>query len=371
MLATHSAPKHAYTAYERAFVGGDARYIEKFLNVIVVLLALVLNLLLAFFGATSTLGAYALVVFLFALYAFDAVLAEPSVVRHALVCRYAGGAHTHTPLVYNETAVFVGVWLLWWLTSTLLTAADCVFERPTYALLAPLVVVALLVAWADVWSTHSGAVDSRALRRIIDAHGVLLLLALAFPSAAWAPQRTGTLHAVLRVFVYFCGVFAADFALERSALHDEAIDRRVQQLAPAPDKAAATRLCATLALYETTRAAERERAKRIVAMTAWLLVAPLPALALFAPVLLLSRFAFALWLRRRRASVDAEHEYDSKPLPPAVDAADAAERGEADTRAEPLPDLPVFEPATPASSPPPTPQADRRRGRGRVSRLDL
>jgi len=368
MSADSTAPAHAYTAYERAVIGGNARYVEKFFNVIVVVLALVLNLLLAFFGATSTLGAYALLVFLFALYAFDAVLAEPHVVRHALLCQYAGAAHTHTPLVYNETAIFVGVWLLWWISSTLLTAADCVFERPTYALLAPLVVAALLVAWADVWSSHAQMVDSRALRRIVDASGALLLLALAFPSAAWAPQRTGTLHAALRVAVYFGAVFAADFALGRSALCDSAIDNRVEQLAPAPDKQRGTRLCATLALYEQTRAADRHRAKRIVALTGWLLVAPLPALAVFAPALVGSRYAFALWLQRRNAPAAAADDdvadYATKPLPAAADdAADAAERGEAPS--EPLPELPIEEQAVPRQPP------QRRRGRGRVSSVNL
>jgi len=361
------APAHAYSAYERAFVGSDARYIEKFLNVLVVVLALVLNLLLAFFGAASTLGAYALLVFLLALYAFDAVLGEPSVVRHALVCQYAGAEHPHTPLVYNETAVFIGVWLLWWLSSTLLTAADCVFEQPLYVLVAPLVVVALLVAWADVWSAHvGGALDTRVLRRVVDAHGALLLVALAFPSAAWAPQRTGTLHAVLRVFVYFCGVFAADFALERTALRGDEVDARVQQLAPAHAGAESARLCATLALYERTRAAERHRAKCIVALTAWLLVTPLSLLALFAPALVVSRYAYALWLRRRRQPADGADadEYARKPLPATVDPADAAERGEA--CAEPLPEPPAPDSPAPGPRPP-----QRRRGRGRVSSVNL
>ncbi len=315
------------------------------LNVIIVLVTLLLNFVLVMSGLQHALGLYATLIYLVLLFVVDVALEQLSRRRTAMGCyttsvRLEPSSHQHACLPSNPIALYIGIWLLRWVAADLFFEASLVFSRnwPVLVFLLPL---ALLSSFgssqedsrgAGLASTTSSvgivpALASTILAFAPDAFCVVFLIALGFPTAQWLPQTEPVVLTIVRDFVYFVTVLLADYFMPCSMLDEQQARLTDEQVrANATDDAAAASaglmsatFCAIVLDYDAVTNANRRRSRRVIAVSAWILVCAPAVFVAFSIIMLLTQALLVLLRFRDHKRGFAALEtgsFQSTPPPP-------------------------------------------------------
>lgn len=297
-------------AYEQSALTAVGARVRRLVLGIVLFTSLAVNVIFAVCTLVNPISIYAVFVFGLLLtvigWLVDYTLADAEEVAEAVMSNFHP-ALLRAPVCMSYEWI-VGTWLAWWCVSQLLFSAGIVYG---HSLVGSIIVVPVLVGVIGL-RVFASALEMRSLESWL-----MLTLQLAtytllfFPSTDWAPQYIGIPMVCARVVLFFIGIMLASFL--EPPVQDVSLDGAAGDdgSRPVHDVETEVRRLMNNSLYDAEsgghqqQAARFERARAMlgaharitrehrrmrntVALTAWVLVLPLPVVAIAFPVLLVA-----------------------------------------------------------------------------------